>query len=86
MHAKPKPAADQGDGTAQFNLALMYQTGQAVPKNDVLAYMWTTLAVKHGNQSAVAYQKMVTRTMTPAQIAEAEKLASEWPSTKPGVP
>ena len=76
-------AADQGDGTAQFNLSLMYQTGQAVPKNDVLAYMWATLAAKHGNQSAVAYQKMVTRTMTPEQIAEAEKLASEWKSTKP---
>jgi hypothetical protein len=26
---------------------------------------------------------MVTRSMTPEQIAEAEKLASEWKSTKP---
>jgi hypothetical protein len=41
------------------------------------------LAAKHGNQSAVGYQKMVARSMTPEQIAEAEKLAGEWKSTKP---
>jgi TPR repeat protein len=76
-------AADQGDGSAQLNLGIMYQAGQGTPKNEVLSYMWISLAVKHGNQRAVAYLNAIARTTTPAQIAEAEKLAGEWRSTKP---
>ena len=68
-------AADQGEAIAQYNLGLMYGEGQGVPKDLVQAYKWFTLA---GDPEAVKSRDVVTRLMTPAQIAEAQKLAREW--------
>ena len=60
----------------------MYATGDGVPKDDVRAYLWYTLAVAHstGNkqQSAAANRDgALTRRMTPVQIAEAKRLAQQ---------
>jgi hypothetical protein len=42
--------------------------------------MWFSLAAAQGYQDAVKNRDMVERSMTPAQIAEAQKLAREWKS------
>jgi uncharacterized protein len=67
-------AAEQGNATAQFNLGNMYFRGRGVPQDYVLAQMWFILAAAVGESSAAQY-------MTPAQIAEAQKLAREWKPT-----
>ena len=46
------PLAKQGDADAQFNLGLMYSTGQGVPQDDKTAVKWFTLAAKQGGASA----------------------------------
>ena len=38
------PPAAQGLATAQFNLGLMHANGWGVPRDDVEAYVWVTLA------------------------------------------
>ena len=43
-----KAAAEQGDATAQFNLGLMYDTGEGVPKNDAEAARWFRMAAEQG--------------------------------------
>jgi len=53
-----------------------------VPKDDVRAYMWYNLAVAHstGNKqksAPVNRDGALTRRMTPAQIAEAQRLAQQ---------
>ncbi len=68
-------AAEQGNKRAQYNLGLMYDIGYGVPKNKVQAHMWYDIA---GVAVATRYRDYVAREMTPAQIAEAERLASEW--------
>jgi uncharacterized protein len=76
-------AADQGDASAQYALGLMYGNGRGVPHDYVSAHMWFNLSAARGNiQNAVKVRDEVAKHMTPAQIAEAQKLAREWKPTK----
>ena len=72
-------AADQGFAKAQCNLGGCYFNGHGVPKDDVLAYMWLNLAAASGNEDAKTFREtVVSKKMTPEQIAEAQKLSREW--------
>ena len=80
-----RKAADQGYATAQYNLGIMYDPGQGVPQDYVQAYMWFNLAARATMRptrraaiDAVRNRDRVAAKMTPAQIAEAQKLAREW--------
>jgi TPR repeat protein len=76
-------AAAQGDALAQYHLGLMYAKGYGVPQNHIEAHKWFNLAAasstsKPNRDRAVqACDKLAAR-MTPAQLAEAQKLAREW--------
>jgi TPR repeat protein len=79
-----RKAAEQGHPIAKLYLGVMYAEGRGVPQNYVLAHMWFSLAAKQGEQRAVKTLDMAERRMTPAQIAEAQKLARDWkPATQP---
>jgi TPR repeat protein len=56
----------------------MYSEGQGVPQDYVLAHMWLSLAAAVGNRIAIRNLDIVTGHMTAKQVAEAQKLASEW--------
>jgi uncharacterized protein len=70
-------AADQGLVEAQTILGLMYVKGQGVTQNYLLAHMWLNLAAAQGEAGALADRDCLARMMTPAQIAEAQRLAQE---------
>jgi uncharacterized protein len=69
-------AAEQGDARAQYYLGAMYANGQGVPQDLVLAHMWFNLSAAGGYPEQVRDE--IAGHMTPAQIAEAQKLAREW--------
>jgi TPR repeat protein len=46
------PLAEQGDSDAQYNLGVMYATGEGVPENDKTAVKWYTKAAEQGYASA----------------------------------
>jgi len=81
-----RPLAKQGNATAQNNLGAMYSSGQGVPQDYAKAHMWYNLAASKlppggaggGRDTAVKSRDNVAKRMTPAQIAEAQKLAGEW--------
>jgi hypothetical protein len=80
-----RKAAEQGFAEAQTNLGIMYFTGQGVPKDYVLAYMWFHLATsrypaseKAKRERAELSRDIAASKMTPAQIAEAQRLVLEW--------
>src|SRR5262249_5561149 len=77
-----RKAADQGLASAQVVLGGMYFLGLGVPVDYVTAHKWINLGVARGAKS-VEMRDMVAKKMTPAQIAEAQKLAREW-KPKPG--
>lgn len=71
-------AADQGEALAQTKIAIMYDDGQGVPHDRVQAYKWYSLAATNGDKPAPILRDLLAKQMTPAQIAEAQRLASEW--------
>ena len=74
-------AADQGDAYAQYNLGVMYANGRGVPQDYVQAHKWYNLGAVAGDKDAIKNRDNVAGKMTPAQIAEAQKLAREWKPT-----
>jgi len=71
-------AAAQDYAFAQGNLGLMYDKGRGVTQDYVRAHMWFNLeAVSGDSKNASANRDRVAAKMTPAQIAEAQKLARE---------
>ena len=80
-----RPLGEQGNASAQYNLGVMYALGQGVPRDNVQAYMWFDLAAarfsapeEEYRDQAVIDRDFVASKMTPAQIAEAQRLAREW--------
>ena len=73
-------AAEQGNAEAQFNLGTLYRFGAGGPKNNVRAYMWFTLAAEHYEDEDFQRVKPeeFRKDVTPAQMAEAQKMAREW--------
>jgi TPR repeat protein len=82
-----RKAAEQGNALGQINLGTTYERGQGVPQDYAQAHMWYNLAASHAEdpatrEMAVKNRDDVATKMTPAQIAEAQRLASEWKPTK----
>ncbi len=77
-----RPLAERGDAFAQFILGSMCESGEGVPQDYVQAHMWFNLAAAAGDAAAPHNRDLVAAMMTPAQIAEAQRLASEWKPTK----
>ena len=72
-------AANQGSFIAQWSLGIVYERGQGVPQDYVEAHKWYNLAASHDIDSLAGKSRdLLAAKMTPAQIAEAQKLAREW--------
>jgi len=73
-----RKAAEQGGAKAQNSLGMMYATGKGVPQDYVHAHMWVNLAASKGVPGAAKTRDAIASFMTPAQLAEAQRLAREW--------
>lgn len=77
-----RKAAEQGDSAAQFALSGMYAAGAGVRQDYVEADMWRTIAAARATgedqQKFSASRASLAQKMTPAQLAEAQKRATEW--------
>jgi uncharacterized protein len=76
-----RKAAEQGLAQAQYNLGVMYANGEGVEQDYAAAHMWFNLAAASRNKNAMKARDIVAAQLTPAQVAEAEKLAREWKPT-----
>ena len=61
----------------------MYDNGEGVPEDDVLAYMWFNLAAAQGDEAAESGKAGIEWRMTREQIAEAQRLSREWIAAHP---
>jgi len=74
-----KPLSDKGHSSAQFNLGVMYDKGQGVTQDFILAYMWlnigaSSLSGEDGEQAATV-RDSVAKKMKPGQIERAQEMA-----------
>ncbi len=75
-------AAWQGNPTAQYLLGLMYDRGQGVHEDKVVAQKWLILAAANATARERDYftriRDAVASTMTAHEIAQAQSLAYGW--------
>ncbi len=76
-------AAGQGNASAQFTLGFMYNRGRGVTQDYIQAHMWLNLAAGRLppgllRDTAAGSRDTIAKRMTPAQVAEAQRLAREW--------
>jgi TPR repeat protein len=76
-------AADQGVALAQLNLSVLYANGDGVEQDYVKSHMYANLAAAQlppGDDHAIASKNrdIIAKAMTPAQLAEAQRMAREW--------
>ena len=60
----------------------MYALGQGVPRDNIQAYMWFDLSARYSEgveRDRMGHNRdVIASYLTPAQLAEAQKLAREW--------
>jgi len=78
-----RASAEQRNPIAQYNLGYAYANGFGVPEDYVLAYMWANLAAAQGNEIAQDNKDIIEERMTREQIAEAQRLSTEWLEAHP---
>jgi len=71
-------SSEPEDATGCFQLGVCYSTGKGVPFDLVTAHKWFNVATLQGNKEAAGWRAELALEMTPAQIAEAQRLAREW--------
>jgi len=76
-------AADGGHATAQLIMGISCRTGRDMPQNLVEAYKWLSLAASRepadqNRTTAIHECEATAAQMTPAQLAEAQRLARAW--------
>ena len=81
--------ADKGDADAQFYLGVMYRDSRGVPQDYIQAYMWYNLAASNSRGDlrllAVKGRNQAAKEMTPEDLSEAQRLASEWKPKSSGI-
>lgn len=77
-------AAEQDYTEAQHNLGAMYASGQGVKRDYVQAYKWLNLCAAKANSGCASQRDLVAKKLKPAQIAEAQRLATEFQPRKEG--
>lgn len=69
-----RPLAEEGNPKAQSLMGAMYRKGQGVPRNLVHAFMWFSFAARRGDAEAKAELHEVSKTMTAAELSQAETM------------
>ena len=74
-----KELASEGDEVAQHNLGGMYLSGDCVPKDYVLGYMWRSLNLaQNTNENGTEFLVSLERNlMSRDQVAQAQKMARD---------
>ena len=73
-----REAAEHGSATAQGLLGALHADGLGVLQDDVLAYKWFSLGAMQGDEPSRKARDLVSKRLTPIQVAEARRLAQAW--------
>lgn len=65
-------AAERGVVDSQFNLGVLFESGQGLPKSMTDAFVWYSIAATQGDQFAKQRVDVLTDSMAPADLAAAQ--------------
>jgi TPR repeat protein len=77
-----RPLAEAGNPKAQTQIGTMYRRGEGMASSPARAFMWFSLAAKRGDAKAKAGLREVSKTMTPAEMSQAQAMAQACESSK----
>ena len=75
-------SAEQDYTQAQHNLGAMYGAGQGVKRDYVQAYKWLNICAAKGNTGCESQRDLIAKKLKAAQLAEAQKMSSEFSPKK----
>jgi len=75
--------AEGGLAAGQRRLGALYEYGEGVPRDYLLAYMWYNLAAAQGTFGAGRDRDDLEERLTREQIAEAQRMSREWLEAHP---
>jgi uncharacterized protein len=82
-------AAKQNDARAQLNLSRLYYLGEGAPRDLVQAYSWLSMSILNASArdpevgpTAIHIRDGLTPELSHEQLNQAQKLISEWSSTR----
>jgi hypothetical protein len=73
-----RAAAEAGNRRAMLALGRLFVKGLGTPQNYIDAHMWFNLAASRGEVAAITERDALAEKMTSANLAEAQKRASNW--------
>ncbi len=76
--AAPSQHVISEDADSYFELGLAYASGHGEPVDYVRAHKWFNIAAMLGDARAREERADLAEVMSPAEIAEAQRLAREW--------
>ena len=76
-------SAEQRNAGAQYDLGVIHYEGEGTPHDYKKAHMWWNIAAANGNEEAKSNRDKVAEMMTPADISEAQQMASDWMKAHP---
>ncbi|MBZ0332066.1 sel1 repeat family protein [Halomonas sp. ANAO-440] len=71
-------SAEQGNAAALNNLGHLHDQGHGVAQDRVLAYALYNLAASRGNEKGLSNRDQILSELTPAQVAQGQRMAAEW--------
>ncbi len=77
-----KKAAERGVVDSQFNLGVLFESGQGLPKSMADAFVWYSIAASQGDQFAKKRIEVLSNTMTPASLNAAQVKIAEFKPVK----
>ena len=72
-----RPLAEQGDADAQCNIGVMYEYGEGVLQDNIIAHMWFSIVSLNGHKPASKNRDIIASKMTSADIFEAQAMTRE---------
>ena len=73
---------DADNAKGMLALGRLYRQGLGAPQDYVKAHLWFNLAASRGEKEALTERDALAEKMSPEQVAEAQKLAEDKPTTK----
>jgi TPR repeat protein len=77
-------AAEQDYQKAEHNLGAMYGAGKGVKRDYVQAYKWLNICAGKGDAGCVSQRDLIAKKLKPGQIAQAQRLSTEFSPKKEG--
>ena len=75
-------AAERGYVPAQSYVGRSYEIGRGVAQDNIQALKWISIVASQGGKNAIKKRDELSKSMSSAQIAEAQRLATAWGAVK----